>query len=102
MDRQSMLDQASEHKANAALARAENRLWDAMTEEAMYFQLRCKADHLNDMDRSIQAQLTFGFMMMRLRLSPQAQKAILADIIKWSKDGGTEEAIECLLAQYKK
>ena len=101
MDRQSMLDQASERKANAALARAENRLWDAMTEEAMYFQLRCKADHLNDMDRSIQAQLTFGFTMMRLRLSPQTQKDVLADIRNWAKDGGTKEMLTELLKKYQ-
>lgn len=101
MDRQSMLDQASEHKANAALARAENRLWDAMTEEAMYFQLRCEADHLNDMERSIQAQLTFGLTMMRLRLSPQTQKGLLADIRNWAKDGGTKETLMELLKKYQ-
>lgn len=102
MDRQSMLEKANEHKTNASVARSENRLWDAMAEEAMYFQLRCEADHLNDSDRSIHAQLTFGLTMMRLRLMPQTQKAILADIIKWSKEGGTEEALEVMLGQYKK
>lgn len=101
MDRQSMLEKANEHKTNASVARSENRLWDAMAEEAMYFQLRCEADHLNDSDRSIHAQLTFGLTMMRLRLMPQTQKDVLADIRNWAKDGGTKEMLTELLKKYQ-
>ena len=57
---------------------------------------------LPESEWSIQAMVTFGFALLMLRLPPNTQKEINAEIIKWARESGQENELREMLDRYKK
>lgn len=102
MDRQALSDQAVRRKADAAIARSEGRLWDALFCECMYFHFDRMAKGTPEKDVPIRAMLALGFPLIQLGFSPLVKKECTAKIVSWSLQDGTEESLRAILKQYQR